>query len=118
MARQVVFFPAEGESGSPVQFIDQIGDKDEQQTLKLRLEMLSQREPHQWNMGWCKRYEKIWQVRTNHYRAIIFVEQNRLIVLDVFKKQTGRTEKIDRERRQRRLTAYLAYLETTPHAKK
>lgn len=73
MARQIVFEPREGERNSPAALVDAIEDKDEQQTLRLRLEMLSQREPHTWAFSWCKYYEKAWQLRTTHYRVILRV---------------------------------------------
>ena len=112
MTRPIGFFPAPDESGSPAEIIDGIEDKNEQQRLRHRLEMLGQREPHQWNMDWCKRYDKIWQMRTEHYRAIIVVEPERLVVIDAFKKQSGKTAKVDKKRRELRLKAYLDYLNT------
>jgi mRNA-degrading endonuclease RelE of RelBE toxin-antitoxin system len=113
MDRQIVFFPAEGEPKSPSEIIDEIEDKDERQTLRLRLEQLSQREPHTWSMDWCKHYEGVWQLRTRRYRVIIVVEHTHIIVLDAFKKQGKRQSKVDTKRREKKLKAYLDYKERT-----
>lgn len=109
MARQIVFFPEEGEPKSPYEVIDDIQDKDERQNLRGRLELLSQREPHTWAFQWCKHYDGVWQLRTTRYRVIVYVEHAHLIVLDAFKKESKKQSRIDTKRRKKKLKAYLEF---------
>jgi hypothetical protein len=105
--RRIVFYPARGEPNSPADFINAIEDKDEQELLRSRLKLLSVREPFQWSFGWCKHYNKIYQLRTDKHRLILYVENEELVVLHAFKKQSKGTEKTDINRWKKHLKSYL-----------